>query len=226
STRPNSARRHGGSRGNSWCVHRAARSGCAVSGPGRRAGAGARATGDGAGRESSHDGRELRGGDEPDDEDGDPGHQRDDRGTAAAAVDPDRGARRRNRVPAQLPARLSAGAVRAGVRRHADALPDGRRARRAPDVLRVTARRQDDGAPTTAAVGGRAPVQGSPAAVRRVLPRRAGPRGPALLPVWNFVRRSFYQDSVTLMRLTRDLEAVAGVRRAAAMMGTPPNRTL
>jgi len=46
------------------------------------------------------------------------------------------------------------------------------------------------------------------------------------VPVWNFVRRSFYQDSVTLMRLTRDLEAVAGVRRAAAMMGTPPNRTL
>jgi len=46
------------------------------------------------------------------------------------------------------------------------------------------------------------------------------------VPVWNFVRRSFYQDSVTLMRLTRDLEAVAGVRRAAAMMGTPPNRAL
>jgi FdrA protein len=46
------------------------------------------------------------------------------------------------------------------------------------------------------------------------------------LPVWNFVRRSFYQDSVTLMRLTRDLEAIAGVRRAAAMMGTPHNRAL
>jgi FdrA protein len=46
------------------------------------------------------------------------------------------------------------------------------------------------------------------------------------VPVWNFVRRSFYQDSVTLMRLTRDLEAVAGVRRAAAMMGTPQNRAL
>jgi FdrA protein len=46
------------------------------------------------------------------------------------------------------------------------------------------------------------------------------------VPVWNFVRRSFYQDSVTLMRLTRELEAVAGVRRAAAMMGTPPNRAL
>jgi FdrA protein len=46
------------------------------------------------------------------------------------------------------------------------------------------------------------------------------------VPVWNFVRRSVYQDSVTLMRLTHDMEAVAGVRRAAAMMGTPPNRTL
>jgi succinyl-CoA synthetase alpha subunit len=46
------------------------------------------------------------------------------------------------------------------------------------------------------------------------------------VPVWNFVRRSVYQDSVTLMRLTRDLEAVAGVRRAAAMMGTPANRAL
>ncbi len=43
---------------------------------------------------------------------------------------------------------------------------------------------------------------------------------------WNFVRRSFYQDSVTLMRLTRDMEAVPGVRRAAAMMGTPANRAL
>jgi len=46
------------------------------------------------------------------------------------------------------------------------------------------------------------------------------------VPVWNFVRRSFYQDSVTLMRLTRDLESVAGVHRAAAMMGTPQNRAL
>ncbi|HEU4367107.1 MAG TPA: acyl-CoA synthetase FdrA [Methylomirabilota bacterium] len=46
------------------------------------------------------------------------------------------------------------------------------------------------------------------------------------MPVRNFVRRSVYQDSVTLMRLTRDLEAVAGVRRAAAMMGTPANRAL
>ena len=46
------------------------------------------------------------------------------------------------------------------------------------------------------------------------------------MPVWNFVRRSVYQDSVTLMRLSHDMEAVPGVRRAAAMMGTPPNRVL
>jgi FdrA protein len=46
------------------------------------------------------------------------------------------------------------------------------------------------------------------------------------MPTWNFVRKSVYHDSVTLMRLTRDLESVPGVRRAAAMMGTPPNRTL
>jgi FdrA protein len=46
------------------------------------------------------------------------------------------------------------------------------------------------------------------------------------VPVWNFVRRSVYQDSVTLMRLTHDMQAVAGVHRAAAMMGTPPNRAL
>lgn len=46
------------------------------------------------------------------------------------------------------------------------------------------------------------------------------------MPVWNFVRRSVYHDSVTLMRLTRDMEAVAGVRRAAVMMGTPANRAL
>jgi FdrA protein len=43
---------------------------------------------------------------------------------------------------------------------------------------------------------------------------------------WNVVRKSFYQDSVTLMRLTRDMEAVAGVARAAAMMGTPQNLAL
>jgi FdrA protein len=46
------------------------------------------------------------------------------------------------------------------------------------------------------------------------------------VPVWNFVQPSVYHDSVTLMRLTHDMEAVAGVRRAAAMMGTPANRAL
>ena len=46
------------------------------------------------------------------------------------------------------------------------------------------------------------------------------------MPVWNFIKPSAYHDSVTLMRLTRDMEAVAGVTRAAAMMGTPPNRAL
>jgi len=44
--------------------------------------------------------------------------------------------------------------------------------------------------------------------------------------LWNFVWKSAYYDSVTLMRLTRDLEAVPGVRRAATMMGTPQNRAL
>jgi FdrA protein len=46
------------------------------------------------------------------------------------------------------------------------------------------------------------------------------------MPTWNFVRKSVYHDSVTLMRLTRDLESVPGVRHAAAMMGTSANRAL
>jgi FdrA protein len=46
------------------------------------------------------------------------------------------------------------------------------------------------------------------------------------MPVWNVVRQGVYHDSVTLMRLTRDLELATGVRRAAAMMGTPANRAL
>src|SRR3989454_8174297 len=46
------------------------------------------------------------------------------------------------------------------------------------------------------------------------------------MPAFNFVRASFYQDSVTLMRLSRDMEAVPGVTAAAAMMGTPHNREL
>jgi len=46
------------------------------------------------------------------------------------------------------------------------------------------------------------------------------------LPTFNFVRKSFYRDSVTLMRLSRDLEQMAGVTSAAAMMATPANRAL
>lgn len=46
------------------------------------------------------------------------------------------------------------------------------------------------------------------------------------MSVWNFVWKSAYHDSVTLMRLTHDLELLPGVRRAAAMMGTPANRAL
>jgi FdrA protein len=40
------------------------------------------------------------------------------------------------------------------------------------------------------------------------------------------VRRGFYRDSVTLMRLSKDMEAVEGVSMAAAMMGTPQNLAL
>ena len=46
------------------------------------------------------------------------------------------------------------------------------------------------------------------------------------MPLLNFVRKSFYRDSVSLMRLSRDLEAMAGIMSAAAMMGTPQNRAL
>jgi succinyl-CoA synthetase alpha subunit len=46
------------------------------------------------------------------------------------------------------------------------------------------------------------------------------------MPTFNFVRKSFYRDSVTLMRLSRDLEQMAGVTSAAAMMATPPNRAV
>ena len=46
------------------------------------------------------------------------------------------------------------------------------------------------------------------------------------MPIWNVVRKGVYHDSVMLMRLTRDLEFVHGVRRAAVMMGTPSNRAL
>src|SRR5918996_2560693 len=46
------------------------------------------------------------------------------------------------------------------------------------------------------------------------------------MPVWNLIRHSMYHDSVTLMRVTRHLETLSDVRRAAVMMGTPANRTL
>ena len=40
------------------------------------------------------------------------------------------------------------------------------------------------------------------------------------------VKRSFYQDSVALMGLARELRTGAGVREAAALMGTPANHAL
>src|ERR1041384_2526227 len=46
------------------------------------------------------------------------------------------------------------------------------------------------------------------------------------MPVWNFVRSGVYEDSVTLMLISRDIEAIHGVHRAAAMMGTPANVAL
>src|SRR5437660_29615 len=46
------------------------------------------------------------------------------------------------------------------------------------------------------------------------------------MAAFNFVRASFYRDSVTLMRLAGAMGAVAGVTRAAAMMGPPANRAL
>jgi succinyl-CoA synthetase alpha subunit len=46
------------------------------------------------------------------------------------------------------------------------------------------------------------------------------------MPIWNFIRHSFYQDSLTLMRLTHDLETLPGVHRVAVMMGIPANRAL
>ena len=46
------------------------------------------------------------------------------------------------------------------------------------------------------------------------------------MPIFTLVRRGAYHDSVTLMRLSREMEGVPGVTRAAAMMGTPANRAL
>ena len=40
------------------------------------------------------------------------------------------------------------------------------------------------------------------------------------------VWRSFYQDSMVLMRLAKELQDRPGVRRSAALMGTPANREL
>jgi FdrA protein len=44
--------------------------------------------------------------------------------------------------------------------------------------------------------------------------------------VLNAVRRGFYLDSVALMRLSRLIAGMPGVREAALMMGTPANRTI
>jgi FdrA protein len=44
--------------------------------------------------------------------------------------------------------------------------------------------------------------------------------------VCNVIHKGVYHDSLTLMRLTRDLQVVDGVQRAAIMMGTPSNRAL
>lgn len=42
--------------------------------------------------------------------------------------------------------------------------------------------------------------------------------------VWNVIHKGVYHDSVILMQLTRDLQVIDGVCRAAVMMGTPANR--
>jgi FdrA protein len=46
------------------------------------------------------------------------------------------------------------------------------------------------------------------------------------LSVRNAVRRGFYLDSVALMRLSREIAALAGVRDAALMMATPANKAI
>ena len=40
------------------------------------------------------------------------------------------------------------------------------------------------------------------------------------------VKKSAYQDSVTLLALARDLRTSAGVREVAALMGTPANHDI
>lgn len=46
------------------------------------------------------------------------------------------------------------------------------------------------------------------------------------MPARSVIWRSFYQDSVVLMRLAAELRALPGVREAAALMGTPANQEL
>lgn len=44
--------------------------------------------------------------------------------------------------------------------------------------------------------------------------------------VKNLVRRGYYADSVALMRIARDVGALAGVQQASLMIGTPSNKAL
>jgi FdrA protein len=47
-----------------------------------------------------------------------------------------------------------------------------------------------------------------------------------MMPVRGETRRSFYRDSVVLMRLAAELRELPGVRQSAALMGTPANHLL
>jgi FdrA protein len=46
------------------------------------------------------------------------------------------------------------------------------------------------------------------------------------MAIRNLVRRGFYADSIALMRVSRELGALAGVRQASLMIGTPSNKAL
>ena len=46
------------------------------------------------------------------------------------------------------------------------------------------------------------------------------------MPVKILVRRNFYRDSVTLMRLAAELEAMAGIEGVSAIMASPANLDL
>ena len=46
------------------------------------------------------------------------------------------------------------------------------------------------------------------------------------MAVLGVVRRSYYRDSMVLMRLAEALRALPGVREAAALMGTPANHEI